>query len=137
MIDWESGEYIDNSIIKKKIILIKDEKEIDFKETIDDITKKFADYTKRRFDEIDATLLPLARYVASSKEDIMSVLLGFAIGSEFERQKIKIKTVDIELTDKEKSQFNIWKMGAYDFFVDELLSILKRKKEDSDGKGRH
>ena len=134
MVDWERGEYIDNNIVKKKVVLIKDDKEIDFKETIDGITKKFAEYTQKRFDEVDCTLLPLARYVASSKEDIMSVLLGFAIGSEFERQKIKIKTTDVKLTEEERVQFNSWKLGAYDFFIDEIISILKSK--DKDGKRR-
>jgi hypothetical protein len=126
MVEWEQGEYIDNNIVKKKIILTKNDKEIDFQQTIDDITKRFTEYTKHRFEEIDGTLLPLARYVAANKSDIMGILLGFAIGSEFERQGIRIRTEEVELSEEESAKYNSWKLGAYDFFVEEVLKSLKK-----------
>lgn len=129
MVEWDKGEYVDNKIIKKKIILIKDDKEINFKETVDGITKRFTEYTKTRFEDIDNTLLPLARYVAAEKNDILGILLGFAIGSEFERQGIKIRTEEITLTKEESAKFNSWKLGAYDFFVEEILKSIKDKND--------
>ena len=116
--DWDNGEYIDNDIKKKRLILMKEEKEIDLLTTINEVKKLFKEYKEDRFGDLDKTLLPLARYATSHPVELVGFIVGFLAGSKFEKEGIKIKTEQLEPTDEDKKYYNDMKLGSYDFGVE-------------------
>lgn len=116
--NWEQGEFIDSIIKKKKITLLRNNKEIDLKETIEEINKKLEDYKGDRFSELDRTLLPLSKYCTTHPVELVGFILGFIAGSKFERENIRIKVEEIEPTEEEKKYYNEIKLHLYDFGLD-------------------
>ena len=117
-IDWDNGEFIDNCIKKKKLILLKNGKEVDLTEEMNDVRQTLKEYKESRFEDLDKTLLPLARFATTHPIELVGFLLGFIAGGKFEREDIQIKTIDVEPTQEEIDQFNSIKLESYDFGVD-------------------
>ena len=111
MVDYAQGEFYDNIIKKRKLVIIKDgvEKEIvDFMAHINTIVK---DYKVNQFDELARTILPLGKYFCRTYDELNGFLVGFFVGCDFERNGIQVRTEDMEMSHEEKQESNFLKLG--------------------------
>lgn len=115
MINWKSGEYVDNVIKKKRIVLKKDGEEIDIEDVLSDMEETLREYKTDKFIDLDRSLLPLARYISNSHAEVYGFLKGFILGSRFASEHIGVTTKEVPMSPHERAKLTSLKMGAYDF----------------------
>lgn len=113
MVDSREGEYFNTNVVKKRLTIIDtlNNKEISVTEFKDQIDEILNTYKTDEFDKLDNTILPLSRFSVENYMDIKGFLRGFIAGVEFERRGLSIKVDEEELTEDEKDNIRLMKLG--------------------------